>query len=313
MNSMYLAFSVVFPLFTLMAFGYFLRWIKLFDEKFLEQLNNLCFKTFLPIILFMNIYNSDFNGDFKIGLIAFTLISIVVTCILLMLLIPIFVKKDTNRGVVIQGMFRSNFILFGVPMTASLYGSDNISVTTILLAFVIFAFNILAVIVLETYSSKKTGFATILKGVIKNPLIIGATIGFYFMITGLKLPSLLENTISDISKIATPLSLIVLGGSFKFANLFNDIKLLSFSVLGKLVLIPGIILPIAILLGFRTVELASLLAVFASPTAVSSYTMAQSAKIANHELAGQIVVIGSILSVLTIFLWITVLSKLGFL
>ncbi len=54
-------------------------------------------------------------------------------------------------------------------------------------------------------------------------------------------------------------------------------------------------------------ELAALMAMLASPTAVSSFTMAQNAD-ANDDLAGQIVVMSSLLSVVSIFLWILMLN-----
>lgn len=64
---------------------------------------------------------------------------------------------------------------------------------------------------------------------------------------------------------------------------------------------------LVVLLGFRGVELAVLMAMFVTPTAVSSFTMAQSVG-ANDDLAGQIVVWGSIFSIVTIFIWITILQ-----
>lgn len=81
-------------------------------------------------------------------------------------------------------------------------------------------------------------------------------------------------------------------------------------MLGKLILLPGIFIPIAILFGFRKIELAALMAIFASPTAVSTFTMAQNAK-ANYKLSGQIVVLDSMLSVVSIFLWIVVLKYIN--
>lgn len=308
---MYLAFSVVFPLFTMMALGYFLRAIKLFDEKFLEKLNNLCFKVFLPTTLFMNIYTSEFKGDFQWNLIGFALISIATSFALLIIIIPLLTKQNTNKSVMIQGMFRSNFVLFGLPMTASLFGSNNVSVTAIMMAFVIPLFNILSVIALEIFSPTKSNTKTIIKGIVKNPLIIASILAFILAILEIKFPAIIISTLTDISKIATPLSLIVLGGSFVLSNILNSGKLLAIAALGKLIIIPLIFLPIAIAFGFRGVELGSLLAMFASPTAVSSYTMAQS-RGANHELAGQIVVVGSIFAILTIFLWISILKQMGF-
>jgi predicted permease len=81
------------------------------------------------------------------------------------------------------------------------------------------------------------------------------------------------------------------------------------SALGKVVLIPAIMLPIAALLGFDQLEMAILLAVFATPNAVSSYAMARSYE-ADYELAGEIITLGTLLSVVTMFVFITMAKSL---
>lgn len=307
MNNLYLAVSVVFPLFCMMALGYFLKAISIFNDLFLKQLNGLCFRVFLPLVLFINIYQSDFFELFSAKLILFAVILVVVSFILLMIIIPKIEPENNNRGVMIQGIFRSNYILFGVPIAQTLYGNEHTGTTAILIAFIIPLFNLLSVVALSIYSKQKQSRKQVLAEVIHNPLIIGSVVAFFFVLTGIRLPILIEHTIADISKVATPLALIVLGGSFQFKSIGAYKKQLSISVLGKLILLPGIFIPIAILFGFRKIELAALMAIFASPTAVSTFTMAQNAK-ANYKLSGQIVVLDSMLSVVSIFLWIVVLK-----
>lgn len=312
MNNLSLAVSVVFPLFCMMGLGYLLRRAGLFEDAFLRQLNSVCFKVFLPMVLFINIYKSDFDALFSPRLIFYAVGCVLLAFLVLMAVIPLLEKENKNRGVVIQGIFRSNYILFGVPVTASLYGSENTGTTAILLAFVIPLFNLLSILALQLFSDQKAGKLSLLKEILKNPLILGSFAAFFFVLTGLRMPSLMEKTVSDIAGVATPLALIILGGSFQFRGIGKYKKLLALSVIGKLILIPLFFIPLSILVNFRSMELAALMAMFASPTAVSSFTMAQSMN-ANDELAGQIVVVDSLLSILTIFFWITVLNYYGLL
>lgn len=65
----------------------------------------------------------------------------------------------------------------------------------------------------------------------------------------------------------------------------------------------------AVALGFRNVELAILLSMFASPTAVSSFTMAQQMD-ADADLAGQLVVFDTTLSIFTMFIWVFILKQM---
>ena len=113
-----------------------------------------------------------------------------------------------------------------------------------------------------------------------------------------------------MAAIATPLSLVVLGGTFHFNALKRNAAVLLLGVAGKIVLSPLIMVPIAALLGFRDANLLSLMIVFASPTAVNSYTMAD-AYGHDPELAGQLVVMTSIFSMGSVFVWILILQNLG--
>ncbi|WP_331497430.1 AEC family transporter [Romboutsia ilealis] len=113
---------------------------------------------------------------------------------------------------------------------------------------------------------------------------------------------------SDVSKIATPLSLILLGASFKFDNIKKYLKQTTIAVIGKTILIPCIILPICIMFGYRDVELSTLMIIFAAPTAISSFTMAKQMD-SDSDLAGQIVVFTSAFCVITVFMWIFILKQ----
>ena len=82
-------------------------------------------------------------------------------------------------------------------------------------------------------------------------------------------------------------------------------------MIGKLIVYPAMAVGVAILLGFRNEQLAVILAMSASPTAVSSYTMAQQMD-GDGPLAGQLVVFTTLFSILTVFLWIFGLKQGGF-
>jgi predicted permease len=63
-------------------------------------------------------------------------------------------------------------------------------------------------------------------------------------------------------------------------------------------------------MGIRGIELATLMAMYAAPVASSSFPMAQELG-GNAELAGEIVVITSLLSIATVFSWVLILSSSG--
>ncbi|MDP4132646.1 MAG: AEC family transporter [Bacillota bacterium] len=312
LTSLFLSFSIVFPLFVLLALGFLLRQTKIFDENTVNKLNSSVFKIFLPTSVCINVYHSKINDIFDAKLISYAAGSVILSFIILFIIIPLIVKEPCRRGVLIQGIFRSNFLILGLPLAQNLYADGSIDgAASILIAIIVPIFNVLAVVALEVFRSGSPSYKKILKGIVTNPLIIGSSLGFLLLLSSIKLPSLLDNTISEIAQIATPLALIALGASLNFKSIRGNITPIIWGILGKLVIVPAVFLTIAILLGFRNRELAILLSLFASPTAVSSYTMAHQMG-CDYELAGQLVVFGTSLAILTLFLWIFLLTYLGY-
>jgi hypothetical protein len=311
MNSLFLAFTVVFPLFFNMSLGYGMRRLGLLDPHTLDVMNRLVFQMFLPVLLFINIYKTDLHRSVDLPLMAFAAISILLVFGILYVLVPRFEKEDCRRGVLIQGIFRSNFIIFGIPVAAAMFGDDRIGPVALLISVVVPLFNVLAVISLEIYREGTTEWSKILRGVAANPLILASIFSIAALLLGIRLPDFLYKAMEDLAKVTTPLALILLGGSFHFSATRQCWRQVLAGVTGRLVIVPLVFLPISILLGFRDVRLAGLLALYASPSAVSSFTMAKQME-GDSELAGQLVVYSSAFSILTMFLWIVVLKQGGF-
>ena len=312
MGNLIISLNVVLPLFLLIALGYGLKKIRMYDTSTLKTMNKLVFKVFLPVYLFYSIYSKDLSAAFDLKVILFAIVSLLIWFLFLMLLIPRFEKENAKRGVMIQAMFRSNFALFGLPVAISLCGEDKIGTTSLLLGIVVPIYNVLAVITLEFFRGGKPSAKKILTGIAKNPLIIASVLGVVVYLLKIEIPYAIEKTIIDVGKIATPLALIALGGEFTFSKVKGDLKQLVVSVVGKLVICPLFIVTGAILLGFRNEVLVPILLMAGAPTAVSSYTMAQQMG-GDGELAGEVVVFTTGISIFTIFVWVFVLKQLNLL
>ena len=311
MENLVLSFNVVLPLFLMMLLGFGLKFIKLVDDSSLKILNNLVFRVFLPMMLFINVYRTNLKSVFNLKLTVFTILSLLFLYLALFIIIPIMEKDNKKRGVLIQAIYRSNFIIFGIPITISIIGEGQAGVTALLSAFVIPLFNLLSVVALETFRGGKLNLKKAAKGIITNPLIIASFLGLFFLATGIKFPLIIEDTVSDIAGIATPLALVVMGGSFNFTAVKGNLKQISIGVIGKLVVVPLIFIPLSIFMGFQGAELVTLMILFAAPTAVSSFTMAQQMG-ADGDLACQLVVFDSTISIITIFFWVFTLKQMGF-
>lgn len=312
MNSFLLAFSTVCPLLLLMALGVLLKKTSLFTDEFLLRLNALCFKVFLPAVVFQNVYASSFATSVQGDLLAFAVASVLIAFVALAVIVPLFEKRNDRCGVLIQGGFRSNIVLFGLPVSNILFGTEHAGTVAVLIAFMVPLFNVLAILAFERHRGGKVQWGHAALGIVKNPLVIAGVAGIVCAATGFRFPGVVEVAVQDVSQVATPLALIALGGTFSFGRLKDNREPLFWSVMCKLVFVPIVFLALAVALGYRGVELGALLALFASPAAVSSYPMAQQLG-GDGELAGQIVAVGSAASIVTMFGIVATLDSLGFL
>lgn len=315
MTDLIFSANVVVPIFLLIILGYVLTRIKLWDAHFLKIANEVCFKCLLPVLLFYNVATANIFEVFNGKLILYVCICACVICALLFLIVPLIVKDPKRRGVMIQGTFRSNFLLFGVPLGLSIGGAKGAVLAAVVASFYVPVINMLSVISLYAFSdAENKNLKSALLGILKNPLIIGGVSGLVFSLirnyVGFEIPAIIDTTLFNIKSTATPLAFLILGGDLKFGNMLRNVKFSLLSVLGKIVLIPAIMLAVSAWLGFDKLEMAILVAVFATPNAVSSYAMARNYE-ADHELAGEIITLGTLLSIFTMFVFITVARSLG--
>lgn len=302
--------NAVLPMCLIMALGYGTRRLGWIRREEIFAINKIAFRIFLPCLLYYNVYCSDLSGSFDPLLMAYAVGGVLLTFGLSLGYTLLTEKLPERRGVMIQGMFRSNYVIMGIPVATALLGSDQLGTVSILIAVVVPLFNMLAVVVLEVFRGQKPKPLHILGQIVKNPLVIASALGILTLAAGIRLPHILERTIQNVSAIASPLQLFLLGAFFQFSGLKTYRRELVTVSAAKLIVSPGLFLGLGALLGFRGVAFVSLIGIFASPTAVNSFTMAQQMG-GDAELAGDIVVTTSAVSILTMFLWVFLFKSLG--
>lgn len=305
------AVSAIVPMFCLMAVGAFVKFQKWLTDEELNHLNRMVFRVFFCAMLFHSIYTTELATSFRPKLMLFGAGGVLIVFFLLMLIVPRIESDNRRRGVIVQAIFRSNFVLMGVPIVANIFGDANIAVSTMMIAVIVPIYNILAVFALETFRGGQFALLPILKGVFKNPMIIGAIAGATLLILGVEVPKPILKPIGQIAAATTPVALIILGASFKLGSTHEHRKQLIGALFGRLILVPAVMLSIAaFVFGFRGIEFVTLVAIFASPCAVVSFAMAQQMG-GDADLAGNCVVFTSALSCLTMFCWILLFKTLG--
>ena len=128
----------------------------------------------------MNIYQSDFTSALNVPLLLYTMAAVFIIYLALCFLVPKFVKTRRDASVMVQGIYRSNLVLFGMTIGASIYPDSDIGVIAAISAFVIPEFNILSVILFEAFRGEKADIRHAARGIATNPLVIGGVLGILF-------------------------------------------------------------------------------------------------------------------------------------
>ena len=311
MQSMILSFNAIFPLLAFMMLGFFLKSINFLDVDAVAGLNKLVFNVLLPVNIINSIYKANIRNDFDIKIAIFAALICISSFLIVSLLVNPREKDRTVAPVVIQGMSKSNYNLLIVAIASSFCGTE-LGMAAILVVVTSPIVNTLSTIAFETARGKGVSVGHLIKKVLLNPLVLSSIIAVLINLSGIKVPGVVaDGVMSKLSAMATPAAMITLGVGFDFAAMKKWKDYLKWVCLVKLIVMPVVYVSIALILGIRNANLIAVLILSGGPTAVNSYSTAVSMG-GNAELAGEIVAITSLLSVFTLFMFLTLLGNLGF-
>ena len=328
------ALNAVVPIILLIGLGYILRQKDFLSAGFLQVGNKLVFKLMLPCMLFINVYSIPSLLDIRWDITVYALGAILLIFLLSLFTAIRVTPIPERRGVILQCCFRSNFVIIGLPLAASLGGAEAEAMAAVLSAVSVPLFNVLAVISLSVFVGRKESFlksaGNILKGIITNPLIIAVLLAMSCLaVRGLQnlwfgevlfrldaQAAFFFDALRTLKNGTTPLALMVLGGQFTFSAVKALKKEIIAATLWRIVLAPIIGIGGAVLLTSFGVlsctgaDYPALIALFGSPVAVSSAIMAKGMG-GDEQLATQLVVWTTLFSAITVFLTVCLLMATG--
>ena len=328
--------NAIVPIVLQILLGYILKEKGFVTKDFIKIGNKLVFNVLLPCMLFINVYSIDKFSSINWDIVIYCAVIMVAIFVLGLGIAAFVTKAPERRGVILQCTFRSNIAIIGLSLAGALGGDEAVAVAAIISTFMIPVSNILAVISLSVYTengdSNGARIKDMLLNIVKNPLIIGVTVGlaahgirelqnavFGEVIFAFnKQTKFLYTAVNNLKAITTPFSLLVLGAQYEFSAVKGLMKEIVTGTVCRILLAPLMGIGFAILLSEMGIlscgvnEYPALIALFGSPVAVSSAVMAASMG-ADEQLATQLVVWTSIFSIFTIFAEVCILMSMGLL
>nr|WP_241664577.1 AEC family transporter [Ningiella ruwaisensis] len=279
----------------LIAFGYGFYKQSLLDDSFVEKASRLIFNYALPALLFVNISASDLQALTEPKTIAVGISGTLIVFIAFLILVSLYVPARQDKGVIIQGAFRSNMGIIGLAYCANAYGQEGLAYASIYLGALTILYNVLSVAVLNVFEGSQISIRRISKGIATNPIILSIIAGLVVSVFKLPIPDFALNTLGYFAQLTLPLALLCTGASLRFSSLGSEYKLVLLALIGKCLVYPAVLVLLAIAFEVSGVSLGVVFLMAMAPTAAASYVMVR--KIGgNHQLAAQIIAITTIAS-----------------
>jgi len=221
-------------------------------------------------------------------------------------------KKSKMQGAaftsVAQGAVRFNTYVF-LALTASLYGDEGLVLAALLITFAIPLINIICITVFALYvSDSKLTFASLVKSIVTNPLILACFIGGGINFIGFSMPIAIEKIFQILSSAALPMGLLSVGVGLELKGLKDSKNALFISSSLKLVLLPIIMYVIGMAMDINALALGILLIFAAMPTAPSAFVLARQLG-GDVKLMSSIITLQTLVSIFTIAMIIQVVVK----
>ena len=300
MDNFIFSINATIPIFLVILLGWFLMKIHIITEEFASVANKYVFKVALPVLLFRDIATTSILDDLNVKFVLFCFFGTIIMFGLVWVFALIYCKDRTMIGAFVQGGARGSAAVLGVAFVENICGNSGMAPLMIVSAVPMY--NIISVIALT--------FGGAFVNILKNPIIIGILLGVPFSVFDIPIPAIPTRTISYIAQTATPIALIAIGAGFDSQQALTRLKPSLVATVIKLVILPVIFLPVAIGMGFGPSEIVAILIMVGAPATVSGYIMAKNMD-NDYVLSSNIIVLSTLLSSVTLTLWVFVLKCLG--
>ncbi len=276
---MLFVFNSLIPIFTLIALGFILRKTGVIKNEQWRGVELMCFWLLFPALLITTLNDADISfgalAPFASALFATIFI---ITLIVWLLRVPL--KNILNvNGPSFSTIFQTSTRWHGfiaLAIVDDLFGANGMAVLAIAFVVIVPYINVVNIFVLAKYASKqKATPKMIITTIIKNPLIIGISIGIFLNLSNFALPTPIYTTLDLLGRGALGVSLLALGAGISWMAVKSSGKEVIIASSIRLLLTPIVAAIFAYIFGVTGDTFVILIIASAVPTAVNGYVLAR--------------------------------------
>ena len=304
--------DVILPVFLVIGAGYTATRTGYFKEAHVDGLMKFTQGFAIPCLLFLAIAHLDLSASFDPRLLA-SFYSAAALCFTAGLFgARIIFGRDWEDCVAIGFCcLFSNSVLLGLPITERAYGPENLTGNYAIIAFHSpFCYGV-GITVMEVVRNRGHGgirmARSVLSAMFKNALILGIALGFLVNLSGLAIPAVVDEALGLITRAALPGALFALGGVLVKYKPEGDLRTIAYVCCISLMLHPSLVWVFGKSTGLPQDLFRSGVLNAAMAPGFNAYIFANMYGRAKR-VAASAVLIGTASSILTVWLWLTLLG-----
>lgn len=299
-------------LFLLMGIGYFCYRKKIITDEVSKKLSAIVVNIANPALVLTGCLGEEKIHGQELLTTIIIIVAVYAALLIIAQLLPLLLRVEKgSRGTYKAMTVFSNIGFMGFPVIAALYGNGALlyaALFTIPYNILIYTYGISAMTASAVTAGEKgdqekgeRNGVSFLLGRILNVGVIACIITIIIYFFQIPVPKVAADTITHLSNLTAPLSMMVIGASLAaidLKKLFKDVRLLLFSVI-KLLLIPAVGMLLIRQFVDNEVICGVCLVMLATPVGSMTAMLAQQYD-GDYEMASRGVALTTILSVATI-------------
>jgi len=291
--------AIVAPVFGLILLGYILRRTGFLGDREVSALMKVAYYVALPAAIFVSLARFELGVVLDATALLGTVGATLGFAVIFFLAAGLFGASPPIRAASTVTAVRGNFVFIAFPIVFAAWG-DLALAKAALITGVLAPLVTAGTVVLYRHGeaahvgrTEESGvFRNLLLGSVVDPIIIASVAGLVTSYLALSMPGPVERFLDMLAEMAQPAALLAIGTSFGVRIFTDNMRAVSLSTLGKLLLLPAcgfLILHVLLKIPMDSLDLQVPLLLMAAPSAVSTYVMGRELSSA-YDMIGTTVV-----------------------
>ncbi|GAA6206731.1 AEC family transporter [Cognatishimia sp. WU-CL00825] len=271
--------SIVLPVFIIVGLGYVANWRSWLVDTHFDALMKFATNFAVPCLLFVAISDLDLSSSFNPDLFI-SFYSGAFACFLIGVLGARYLFNRDWEDCISIGFscFFSNTVMLGLPIAERAFGAHSLAPNFAIVSMhSLFCYSI-GITAMETVKARGRSVLgavrTVVKGLLRNILVLSILAAFFVNLSGLTLPGPIVDSFSLIAKSALPVALFAIGGILFRYKPEGDTKTVLFICFVSLIIHPAIALLIGTSLQLSQENLRAVVIMAAVAPGINSYLFA---------------------------------------